>query len=134
MTHQELFEAIAVVKDAADLFEQDVRLYWTFMGMMDDHDPEFENIRRPEFMQRMTRLAEWMSEHADGEAYSDFAYVRIRCNTLYDLADLMKHFEPPRDIATIFGQFIEKERIELVKEIDNLFREVHELNPKENDQ
>ena len=134
MTHQELFDAIAVVRDAADKFEQDVRLYWTFMGMMDDHDPDFENLSRPEFMKRMTRLAEWMSEHADGEAYSDFAYVRIRCNTLYDLADLMKHFEPPRDIATIFGQFIEKERIELVKEIDNLFREVHDLNPKENDQ
>ena len=134
MTHQELIDAIAVIKDAANLFEQDVLLYNTFMGMMDYSDPDFENIRRPEFMKRMTRLAEWMSEHADGEAYSDFAYVRIRCNTLYDLADLMKHFEPPRDIATIFGQFIEKERIELVKEIDNLFREVHELNPKQNDQ
>ena len=134
MTNEEITAAILKLEDFACMFQRDVEMYFVFLGLLNDDDDEFENIRRPEFTKRMSRLSEWMNEHADAETMMDFHYLRARCNDLYDLVDMMKHFEPPFKTQDAFAHFIEKERQELVNNIDNLFREVHGLTEKDNEQ
>ena len=125
MTYRELIAAISDLEEKVRNFERECDVYSVFLGLLDDDDEEFENLRPAEFHKHINRVCEWMSIHADDEIIGDFIYMKTRCNDLYDLVDLMKHFEAPYDMRKAFSDFIEKERQAIVKQLDNVFEEVH---------